>query len=49
MTSDANCAQGYWCDGVGAGSCDLPQGNGAACNRDSQCANGCNTGLGTCK
>ena len=45
---DANCATGFWCDGVVAGACQAPQGTGGPCTRDSQCTNGCDTGTGQC-
>ncbi len=36
-TGDANCVTGYFCDGVGAGACQLPLTAGGSCNRASQC------------
>jgi hypothetical protein len=45
---DANCVAGYYCDGVGAGGCQLPLAAGGTCNRMSQCTSSVCTG-GSCQ
>jgi hypothetical protein len=47
-SGDANCAGGYWCDGVSGGACQAPKPKGGSCDRGTQCQSSCNTNSNKC-
>ena len=43
-TGDANCVSGFYCDGVGSGSCQAVLSPGSGCTRATECQNSVCTG-----